>query len=238
VKFERLLKVPRSGRPIHFVINVPQPTAAVAPPLKPTGWARIWDVLKVAGPSSVSVAAIIISILSLQDQRTATSEQRLAHAAAAAAKQRLLAQQVSFLQVPIRQRPYNLLRVENFAVNPVYDVTFEVNAFSARSAKSSFIARTFALWLGTIPACSSSTINMAQALMAGMHKVTGLSLRLLQARLFGVQINWMSFADSNGYDWQYAGNGVPLQHLVNLPASTFQPAGYLQAQYKTVVGCT
>jgi hypothetical protein len=207
--------------------------------LKPTGWARIWAVLKVAGPSSVAIAAIVISILSLQGQGTATSEQQRVDAAAAAARQRHEAQQVSFLQVHIPQPPYNSLRVENFAVNPVYNVTFQVNAFSARSVRSSkFLARTFTVLLGDIPACSSSTISMTAAALAGLHKLTGLSLRLLRARIFAIEVNWMSFADSNGDNWQYTGNGEPLQHLASLPTYTFLHGGYLQAKYKTIVGCT
>jgi hypothetical protein len=239
VKFERLLKVPRSGRTIHLVINIPEPMAVVTPPLKPTRRARIWAVLKVAGPSSVAIAAIIISILSLQGQRAATREQQRADAAAAAARERHEAQQVSFLQVHIPEPPYNSLRVENFGVNPVYDVTFQVNAFSARSVRSSsFLARTFTVWLGNIPSCSSGTIDMTAAVLAGLHKMTGLSLGLLRARIFAAEVNWMAFADSNGGDWQYTGNGEPLQRLESLSDSTFLPAGYLQAKYKTVVGCT
>jgi hypothetical protein len=79
--------------------------------------------------------------------------------------------------------------------------------------------------------------------MTGMHKIAGLSLQLLRARIFVVQVNFMSFADSNGSNWQYEpggdfGNGQSLQKTAELPASTFNASGYMQAQHRSVTGCS
>src|SRR5260221_8167420 len=262
VKLERLLKVPRSTRTINLVISIPeppQPPAIIAPPPKLSGWAGTWAVLKVAGPATVATAAIIISILSLQEQGSANRDLQQAsvaanqaNAAAAAARERQNAERVSFLQNALPRPPFTYLLVENLATSPVYDVTFQLEAIVSTSHAGTkggtkgyiaglvggkgYVTKAFTLWLGSIPACSSGTVNIAPAATAVMLKKTGITAAQIEASPIAVIADWMSFADSNSVAWRYSGVG-DLQKLEYLPANTNLPDGYLRAAYKDAVGC-
>jgi hypothetical protein len=256
VKLERLLKVPRSGRTIQLVINIPEPPAPPAmttPPPQLTGWARAWAVLKVAGPATVATAAIIISILSLQRQGSANRDLQEANAitqqensAAGATRQRQDAEKVSFLQNALPPPPFTFLLVENLCITPIYNVTFQVEASiligltvgaNGRLKYTGFESKTFTFWLGNIPACSSGTASVVPAVVATLMK-NKVKLTALQITgEIGIITDWMSFADSNGVAWRYSGIGG-LQQLQYLPANTYTPNGYMGATYKDAVGCT
>jgi hypothetical protein len=121
VKLKQLLKVPRSSRTIELVINIPDHTAPPTPAAtapKPKDWARAWAVLKAAGPTTASIAALVISILALRGQMSANQEQQQANktaqqanATASAASQRRAAGQVSFLQGAVSFSPFTSLLV-------------------------------------------------------------------------------------------------------------------------------
>jgi hypothetical protein len=262
VKLERLLKVPRSGRTIHIVINVPEssaPPAVISSPPKPTRSARTWAVLKVAGPATVATAAIIISILSLQGQGSANRDLQQANAAAqqanataATSRQRQGAEHVSFLQNPLRHPPFTSLLVENLATTPVYNATFQVQAIvniNHADAKGGakgyinglvggkgYVTKTFTLWLGNIPACSSGAVNIVPAATAALLKRTKLTAAQLKGPVAAIA-EWMSFEDSNGVAWRYFGL-EELKQLQGPPMNTFSPDGYLQATYRAATGCT
>jgi hypothetical protein len=254
VKLERLLKIPRSARTIQLVINIPEssPRSTVSAPLpKPTGWARAWAILKVAGPATVAIAAIVISVLSLQrqdatnrDLQQANAAARQVEVAAAAANERRNAEQVSFLETMLRKPPSVSMVVENRATTPVYNVTFqvEVSAFTPligapKTGGKGHLSKEFIFWLGNIPACSSGTVsNLVTAAIAAMKK-TKLAAAVIGTNPVGVYVDWMSFADSSSVAWRYSGSGV-LRKLESLPATTFVPDAYLAASYKNAIGCT
>lgn len=138
MKLERLLQVPRSSRTIEVVINIPDHPAAPSPTAtasKPSGRARAWAILKIAGPTVASITALVISVLALLGQMSANRKQQQAdtaaqqaNAAASAASQRQAAGQVSFLQGASSYSPFTSLLVENRGVTPIYNVTFQVQA--------------------------------------------------------------------------------------------------------------
>jgi hypothetical protein len=263
MKIERLLKVPRSGRTIQLVINIPEPSAPPAvnpPPPKVTGWARVWAVLKVAGPATVATAAIVISLFSLQGQaaadrdlQEANAAARQANAASVAASQRQDAEQVSFLQTALPQSPFTSMLVANHATTPVYNVTFQVEAtvftsligapkglkgyIAALVGGKGYLTREFTFWLGDMPACSSGTVvNIVTAATAAMLDNARLPAAVIGANPVAVNVTSMSFADSSGTAWQYSGLGT-LQKLDHVPANTYFPNAYLAANYKDAVGC-
>lgn len=222
-------------------------------------WARVWAVLKLAGPAAVATAAIIISILSLLGQSTANrdlqqtnAETRQANAAAATVRQRQIAQQVSYLQSALPYQPFTSLQVENFANTPVYNVTFQVEAtistgrigvkydskdyFAALVGGKGYMTKVFTLWLGNIPACSLGTINIVSSATAVMLKKTGLTAGQIKGIPIAVSATSMSFADSNGFAWRYSGIGN-LQQLESLPMNTYTPDGYLQVTYRAATSC-
>ena len=264
MKLERLLKVPRSGRTIQLVINVPEPSAqppVISPPPKLTGWARVWAVLKVAGPAIVSIAAIVISILSLQGQaaanrgmQEANAAARQANAAAAAASQRRNAEQVSFLTTALPQSPFTSMLVANHATTPVYEVTVQAEAtvftsltggpkgnkgyIAALIGGNAYLRKEFTFYLGDMPACSLGTVtNLVTAATAAMLDNTKLAAGVIGANPVAVTVMSMSFTDSSGTAWQYSGLGG-LQKLEYLPANTHYPDAYLATHYKDAVGCT
>lgn len=264
MKLERLLKVPRSSRTIQLVINIPEPPAppaAISPPPKPRGWARAWTVLKVAGPATVAIAAIVISILSLQrqgaanrDLQAANAAARQANAEAAAASQRRDAEQVSFLQTSLPQAPFASMLVENHATTPVYQVTIQVETtvftsltgtrndikayIAALAGGKGYLRKEFTFYLGDIPACSSGTVvNLVTAATAAMLDNTRLAPAVIGSNPVAVNVTSMSFADSSGVAWQYSGL-EGLRKLEHVPASTYFPNAYVATNFKDAVGCT
>jgi hypothetical protein len=183
-----------------------------APPSKPTGWARVWTVLKVAGPAIVSIAAIVISILSLQGQaaanrgtQDANAAARQANAAAAAANQRRNAEQVSFLQTALPQSPFASMLVENHATTPVYEVTVQAEAtvftsltggpkgikgyIAALIGGNTYLRKEFTFYLGDMPACSLGTVtNLVTAATAAMLDNTKLAAAVIGANPVAVNV--------------------------------------------------
>jgi type II secretory pathway pseudopilin PulG len=247
-KFERLLKVPRSSRTIQLVINIPEastPLAVTPVAVKPSRRARAWVVLKVAGPSTVAIAAIVISIMSLQGQAAANRDleqsnaaAQQANAAAASARIRQEAEQVSFLQNELPRPPFTSLTVENLATTPIYEVTFQVDATAniIPTGRNGFLTKTLTIWLGNIPACSSATVSIVPGVTAALAKKAGLTTAEIGPNPVDVIVDSMSFADSSGIDWQYSGIGI-LQQVENLPKNTFTPDGFWSTKYQTAVGC-
>jgi hypothetical protein len=240
VRLERLLKVPRAARTIHLVINIPEPATppvVVPTPPKPTAWARIWAVLKIAGPASVATAAIIIALLSLHEQDSANRDQQLANKAAEGSIERHDAEQVSFLQdFNSQSPPFGTLTVQNRGATPIYAVTFQVEIGTDNSANK-FVTKTFVTWLGTVPACSSGTVNIASAAVNLMKEVPSLKKVQIRANGIGIVADSMGFIDSNGLGWQYSSAGF-LQQSQAAPELPSSFDGYLEGNYKPIAGCT
>lgn len=239
MKLERLLKVPRSARTVQLVINVPESpvqssTAAVRP--KPTYWARIWTFLKVAGPAFVAATALIISVLSLREQSSVDQ-------AAATAGQRQNAERVSFLDNGISS-PGSVL-IENLSPNPIYnDVlsTAILHVFQ-HVPNGGPIGIGVAISLGDIPPCSSGIVNLISIETKALQSLfltwnpSGLRIPTPKIQISGNEIfvQSMSFADSNGLDWQDSSAGG-LEQLTSLPKYTQQ--WRVQAVYTPATGCS
>lgn len=263
MKLERLLKVPLSSRTIELVINIPDhpvsPTPTAAAP-KPSGRARAWAVLKIAGPTTASLAALVISVLALLGQTSANREQQQANTAAqqanavaSAAGQRHAAGQVSFLQGAVSSPPFTSLLVENRGVTPIYEVTFQIQAgiyvgkatlkqsnqdyIKALVGGGNYVQKAFTLYLGDVPACSSATLDVASSVTAVILRDTKITKGQLGKSPVGVLVGSMSFADSSGSDWQYSGVGE-LNHLGNLPENDFSADGYLATNWNNASGCS
>jgi hypothetical protein len=266
VKLKGFLKIPRSGRTIQLVINIPEPsvpkTIAVTPhPPKATRRARAWDVLRFAGPSAVSVAAIVISILSLLGQQAANRDMQEANAAAqhanaetAAASQRQNAAQVSFLQTALSQSPFTSMLVENHATTPIYQVTVQALAtvfakftggpkgikgyLAALAGGNSYLTENFTFFIGDIPACSSGTVtDLVTAATSAMLDTKKLAPIVIGANPVAVDVMSMSFKDSSGTAWQYSDLGG-LRKLADVPETTNFPSAYLGTRYKDANSCT
>jgi hypothetical protein len=226
--------VPRTARAIHLVINIPDPVAPpAAEPASAKSWARVWTVLKIAGPVSVSIAAIIIAILSLQAQSFANQQEQRAGKAVEGNIKGQDAEQVSFLQRSTPKPPYEVLTVENHGSTPVYIVSFQVVVIPITKTGKS-VSKLFTVWLGDVPACSSGTIDIAPVAETMIEKSD--QLKLAQIRSVGYYVASMHFLDSNGLEWQYTSAGF-LQESQAIPEAPSSNKGYLQADYKSAVGC-
>ena len=192
VKFERLLKVPRSARTIQLVINIPD--APAHPPTisaKLTRQARVWSFLKIAGPALVATVAIIISILSFREQSFTDQTQ---HQSA----QREEAEQVTF----VSSAASDYIQVENLGTTPAYSAELEVNA------DSSYGFRTYFLDLGSIPPCSTGMVSIPiiEKFAAGQ-----LAEKKSSSKEIIVMPVSMYFSDANSIGWIYSGEIQGLQ---------------------------
>lgn len=230
MKFEQLFKVPRSARTIQLVVNVPEASAhsVPPPPVKdasvPKIRDRVWSFLKVAGPVIVSMSAIIISIFSLQEQRQADYEQRQVDVAAATASQRQEAERVSFLEEPsLSQATSTLVLLENLSTAPVGVVSLYIRVENVSGIRLAGPVA-FYLLLGSMPACSSATINVGPLTVRGLD----LPKAIFEHGAF-INVSSMIFSDSNGLNWQYNGQ---LQQVASSSISLSLHVQNNQAQYQ------
>ena len=234
MRFERLLKVPRSARTIQVIVNLPEASAhPVQEPAKRTLRNRIWAISKVAVPVIVSVVAIVISALSL-------NEQRQADIAAATANQRQGARAVTYLQKPRSDWSTVPVLVENLSNAPAAAPTLYIEADTSSHVGYPNFA-SFSLPLNDIPACTSAIINVGPVAIAVLH--------LSKAALVngnGINVSFMTFSDSSGLYWEYSkgldqnGNLRPgLQQIGSPPASriTAGTASSHNLSYKPASGC-
>lgn len=236
VKFERLLKVPRSARTIQVIVNIPEaPAPSVQEPAKRTLRNRIWAISKVAAPVIASAAAIVISVLSLH-------EQRQTDIAAATAEQRQEAEGVTYVQEPGSSSGSSIpVLVENLSNAPAVAPTLYIEADTLGPATGGPESATFNLRLADIPACSSATINVGPTAIS----VLNLSKNALATGTY-INVSSMTFIDSHDLYWEYGGgfdrDGNPqsqLQQIVSLPASriTVRTQNALELSYKPAAGC-
>lgn len=216
MKFERLLKVPRSARTIQLTINIPEtpapPVRPVQEPKKRKLWNRVWVVLKVGGPVIASIVAIIISTLSLQ-------EQRQVDVTTATANQRIEAERVSFLQESSNPGSSTTpVLLENLGTAPVNSVTLYIQVendqvkivpVGTRGDGTGTKSTSFSLPLGSIPACSSATVNIRPYVLV----VLDLEKSAFANGTF-INVSSMTFSDGNGLYWQYNGQ---LQQIASPP---------------------
>jgi hypothetical protein len=234
MNFNRLLKVPRSTRTIHLVINIPEtPAHSVAAPSAedlPQGrpWNRILAASKVAGPIIASAAAIIISIFSLL-------EQNQVYVAMATASQRQEAERVSFVQEPsTNPRSSTPVLLENLGTLPVDTVSLYVVVETYNKLAENFYD--WNLPLLDIPACSSATINVSPAAISAAHLPASASTDRI-----AIYVNTLDFRDSNDLYWQYTGyndNDGQLQQIASPSGSGLIYSGTIKPSYKSASGCS
>ncbi len=197
---ERQLARRRSER---VVVNVPAPTVIVTPQPPPEGKtvslpAKIWSIAKIVGPALISVAAIIISLVTFLDQRAANSDQRLAQGAIQAQLKEQWADRVSFLLLRKTQPPYFAVQVQNSSASPMTDVFFIVGILSGISVDGELPTLLFSG--PDLPSCSIGTVNISAAetlATARNSKVTPM-----------LTVRMMYFRDRDGLYWKYDLTGV------------------------------
>jgi hypothetical protein len=188
-----------------------------------------------------------------QEQQLANRAAQQADAAASAASQRQAAGQVSFLQDAVSYYPFTSLLVENLGTTPIYEVTFQVQAgiyvgkaalkqsnqnyVNALVGGKNYIEKTFTLYMGNVPACSSATTDVASSVDGVILRGTKITESQLGKSPVGVLVGSMSFADSGGSDWQYSGVGE-LHRLDDLPEPVIADDGYLAPNWSSVSSCS
>jgi hypothetical protein len=193
-------------------------------PARRTPWNRIWAVTKVAGPVIASIAALVISLLSLYEQRQADS-------AAAAASQLQEAARISYVQQYESSTADVPVLIDNFSAAPVAMSFLDIETTKVSAATGDTIV-SFALRLGPIPACSSGTLNVGPIAMSQL-KIPSSSSPTGPL----VTVSSMIFNDTQGSHWQYSGGSGQLQQVASLPAN---PMGWAAAQnisWKSSSGC-
>jgi hypothetical protein len=155
-----------------------------------TFWSRVWAFAKLGGPALVATAALVISLLTYQDQHAANE-------AASAADQRQQAEQVSFwIQAKPGKYPEAVLMVQNRSVFPINGAVIDTAIESIDSTSTHWVH----LLLVYIPPCSIGTTNAVVTLKKIAH-----------AQFFKVKSNSesnvetisMSFIDHSGVAWTY-----------------------------------
>ena len=169
------------------VTKTPRPQRK--PPEKRKRLAALWSLAKVGGPAVVSVAALIISLLTYQNQRAANAEQNAIDAAAAASSREAYAAQVSYWLVAGAANAPPDLVVQNRGSAPILDVTATITA-----SRRNVALYNGAVLLGTIPPCSivtTSVIAMVVKVLASTYDVRSLY-----------------FTDASGLSWERLNRGV------------------------------
>jgi hypothetical protein len=179
----------------------------------------------VAGPVIASVAALVISFLSLHEQAQADS-------AAAAAGQLQEVAKISYVQQYESSTADVPVLIDNFSAAPVAVSFLDIETTKVSPATGDTIV-SFALQLGPIPACSSGTLNVGPIAMRELNIPSSSSPTGPQ-----VTVSSMIFDDTQGSHWRYDGGNGQLQQVASPPAN---PMGWADAQnipWKSASGCT
>lgn len=217
------------------VINLPPPTVIVQqPPVtpapKPTPASRIWSVAKVAVPVVVSVAALLISLLTYIDQHEVDQT-------AAAATLRHDAEQVSFTSQVRRGPPPSIaVTVVNSSTSLISFASILVHAADIDPADhvSGPLLKAFTLELGQIPPCSTGVVD-ANSVLAKLMKVPQSS-----ADHITYTPDSMTFMDRYGQIWTTLNTGVlePASTTAEANLLTVRPANYVSVRFSPAQGCS
>lgn len=250
------MKIPRLAREVEIIINMPDAAKTTATPVlqspKPR-WDRAKAAGKVVGASIValtSITAIIVSSLALSEQKAADREQQQVNAAAAAASRRQEAGQVSFVQIKGSNASQIPVLIENLGKSPVNNPVLGVyvSGFGKPpeiKGKFNIITMIAYLELNDIPACSSATIYLAQALTTALtygfgvdpikpsqlSQVTTQDIKVLVPH---ASVYELDFIDDNR-NWQYIDTGI-LTQVTYIRGGA--PATLISTNYKPTSGCT
>jgi hypothetical protein len=155
----------------------------------------------------VAFAAVGISLLAYENQRSANAEQVRANQAAAASAERQYAEKVTYLDFPVDHTPYEAITVENSSNVPVAAVGFliKVDYQFPHSANPppGFRGGAGLLFLGNIDSCKTAVINPGSVIRRAATREAG-----MVPVDFGFEVEKMLFIDRNGVPWSYGPGGL------------------------------
>jgi hypothetical protein len=217
------------------VINLPPPTVIVQqPPVtpapKPTAASRIWSVAKVGGPAVISVAALLISLLTYTDQHEMDQS-------AAAATLRHDAEQISFTsQVTPGPPPSTTVTIVNSSTSLISFASILVHAADIDPADhvTRPLLKIFTLELDQLPPCSTGAVD-ANSVLAKLMKVPQSS-----ADHITYTAESMTFMDRYGQIWTTLNTGVlePASTTAEANLLTVSPANYVTVRFSPAQGCS
>lgn len=238
---------------INPVINVPPPTVIIqqspaAPAQSTTGqgiWSRLWSTAKVVGPALVAIAALVISLATYVNQRSANEDAHQLYEATVISQERQEAEQVSFLQgrglSPRQTFQYSdrTVAINNSSNTPIYTVAFGVDInLGAASIADTEHSLSVNLYLGSIPACSVGTVDMTTAIAEIIKE--RFKVRSVPPDKITFVVDRMTFSDRDDVPWEYLYGGSLQQisqgELLDFAfGSQYAP---LSATYKPAASCS
>jgi uncharacterized protein with NAD-binding domain and iron-sulfur cluster len=171
------------------------------------GWAtvrgRFWPVTAVAAPIIVSIAALIVAVLSFQDQHSAD-------VAAATANEQADANLVSYWAPNS-----NAIVVQNLGQDPVYDVTLTFGEFAttANAPVQEITNDDYSARVGTLPPCKVATINTKMLLTTSAEELQSQDAKVVETK-----------AGAAGQADQTQAASVQVRQQVQALATTLQQA--------------
>jgi hypothetical protein len=181
-----------SGTPEHPAATPSEHLAATNSKHTQIFWSRLWSIAKVVGPSSVAVIALIISLLTYEDQHHVDES-------AAVSNLRQQAQLITFFQSEYD----GSVQIDNFSNSPVSNAELVT---SVSFGKESYAV---SIQIGAIPACSTGVLT-ASALEYWRNHLQDNPSGPSADESGPVTISSMYFTDDDGNNWQYL-TGGPLR---------------------------
>lgn len=157
-------------------------------------WSRLWSIAKVIGPSTVAVAALIISLLTYEDQHQTD-------VATATSNLRQQAELITFFQSQVT----GAVQINNYSNEPA--------SYAELITHVDVGGKTYpiSMGIGPIPACSMGTIASSElSYWQSTLSLSGGGTGFENAEAGPVIIVSMYFTDNNGNNWQYLADG-PLE---------------------------
>jgi|HubBroStandDraft_2_1064218.scaffolds.fasta_scaffold54556_2 hypothetical protein len=200
----------RTSRPMVIIVTEASIRSLASAAATRSFRSRLWSIAKVVGPASVAVAAIIISLLSLEDQHQANQ-------ATADSNFRQQAELVTFVQQGGGQ-PHGMIVINNYSEAPVGGAALLTNVILDDNRSFSIT-----IPIGSIPPCSLGRITnpMISNYFGGI-----LFVALSSATSGAVTINSDEFPNNNNYRLTAESmyftddNGVYWQHSADGPLAT------------------
>jgi hypothetical protein len=214
----------RDGRPVviiqesrssaHDVTPTSVPSLREALAASKKAWAALWSILKVVGPAIMASTALVISLLSYEDQHGA-------YQANATANLRHQAEQVSFVQQSTDQQSSESILIDNSSNNPVSNVTFVISLTYPDE-------RTYSMevYLAAMPACSIGRVTNSM-MAAYLHYIEFkyIDFKTIAPELLSwnheFTVTSMYFTDNNGAAWRYSEDNA-LKRISGYPSSVIR----------------